>query len=228
MKTQPFFFIISFSLIFLLFIACNREESTDVNQDKIHASYELFYNPNVDKTYAKATFKFSNNFGTHLQLTSPSKVTFNGDELTFKNVLAYYQKEYVGLVSSGTFVWTDANGTSYTNAISIKSINYPLVLDTIQRNAAYEMFWLGDSLISFEKVVLIADGLLDEELQVFTQDNINTKSIILAKNKLEQISQGQGTLLLDRYFETLLTQKTSAGGRILGRYGPISRTVYFD
>lgn len=216
-------------LLTLMFLnACIREESNDVNQDKIHTAYELFYNANEDKTYARAIFKFSNALGTQLQLTSPSEVTFNGDVLTFKNTLAYYEKEYVGMVTTGTFVWTDVNGLAFTNTISIKDINYPAVLDTIPRNAAYEMFWQGDSLSANERVVLTANGVLEGDAQIFSQDNINAKSIILAKNKLELMGQGQGTLWMDRYYEPVLTEKTSAGGLISGRYRPVNKTVYLD
>jgi len=213
-------------LLLMLLSACARENSIDVNQDKIYASYELFYDANQDKTFARATFKFSNALGTNLELTSPSEVRFNGDLLTFKTGLAYYEKEYAHLVSSGTFIWKDANSAAFQNSISYKNINYPAVLDTIHRNAAYELFWQGDSLTANESVVLTVNGVLEGDLQVFTQDNINSKSIILAQNQLQILGQGNGTLWMDRYYTPAITQKTSAGGSISGRYRPINKTVY--
>ncbi len=221
--------ILSVSLFLVLLIgSCAREESIDVNQDKIHAAYELFYNANEDKTYARATFKFSNALGTNLQLTSPSEVRFNGDILTFKSALAYYEKEYAGLIDSGTFKWTDTNGDVYENTITFKDINYPANLDTINRNAAYELFWVGDSLTANEKVVLTANGVLEGDAQIFYQDNLNAKSIIMALNQLQLMGQGQGTLWMDRLYEPALVQKTSAGGTITGHYRPINKSVYLN
>ncbi len=228
MKTiQNYLFAVLLFLVFL-FNSCVREESIDVNQDKIHTAYELFYNANEDKTYARATFKFSNALGTNLQLTSPSEVRFNGDVLTFKNALAYYEKEYAGLVDTGTFKWTDTDGQIYENTITFKNINYPANLDTIARDAAYELFWVGDSLSANEKVILTVNGVLEGDAQIFTQSNLNAKSIILALNQLQQLGQGQGTLWMDRLFEPVLVQKTSAGGTIMGHYRPINKTVYLN
>ncbi|HNQ44280.1 MAG TPA: hypothetical protein PKI59_07610, partial [Candidatus Cloacimonadota bacterium] len=53
-----------------------------------------------------------------------------------------------------TFKWKDTNGAEFENTITFKDINYPANLDTIARNAAYELFWVGDSLGANEKVIL--------------------------------------------------------------------------
>jgi len=208
--------------------SCAREESIDVNQDKIHTAYELYYNANEDKTYARATFKFSNALGTNLKLTAPSEVSFNGAVLTFKEGLAYYEKEYAGKIDTGTFKWKDANGVEFNNTITFKSIDYPANLDTIARNAAYEMFWQGDSLTANEKVILTVNGVLEGDAQIFTQDNVNAKSIILALNQLQLLGQGNGSLWMDRIYQPVLTEKTSAGGSIMGHYRPINKSVYLN
>jgi len=225
-KITPFLSLLFIGL--MLFNSCIREESSDVNQDKIHTAYEMFYNANQDKTYARAIFKFSNVLGTQLQLTAPSQITFNGDVLTFQNTLAYYEKEYAGYIASGTFVWSDVNGISYTNTVHNKVIDYPANLDTIPRNAAYEMFWVGDSLSANERVVLTINGILEGDVQVFSQNNLHAKSIILALNQLQTLGQGQGSMWFDRYYEPGLTEKTSAGGSITARYRPINKTVFLD
>src|SRR5262245_21459177 len=81
---------------FMSLSSCKKEDSDDVNQDKIYAEYELFYDKNTDKTYASAVFKFSNALGTNLQLTSPSEVKFNSDVIPWDPVFSYYRKEYAG------------------------------------------------------------------------------------------------------------------------------------
>lgn len=207
-----------------LFTACKSEPSSDVNQDKIYTEYTLYYDGNADKTYARASFKFSNVAGTLLQLDAPSEVTFNSDVLTFNSTLAYYEKEYAGLKSSGTFVWTDLNGTSYTNAISMKSITFPAVVDSINRDSSFELSWVGDSLSTDESVTLtMVDA--SASVQIFYQNDINSQSIILAANQLGYLLDGNATMNFDRYYKPDLTQQNTAGGSITGRYRPPQKTA---
>jgi len=218
--------IFLFSLYWVSNTSCNRENSIDVNQDKIYTTYILIYDANEDKTYARAVFQFSNAVGTQLQLTAPSEIYFNNDILTFKNALAYYEKEYAGKISSGTFKWKNTNGTEYTNSVSITPIGFPANLDTIHRNAAYEMFWVGDSLSANHSVSLTVNGVLENDAQYFTQNNVNSKSIILSLNQLQALGQGAGTLWMQRVYNPALVQKTSAGGAIYGKYTAVTKHSY--
>jgi hypothetical protein len=207
-----------------LFTACKSEPSSDVNQDKIYTEYNLYYDGNADKTYASASFKFSNITGTLLELDDPSTVTFNGDILTFNTGLAYYQKEYAGLISSGTFVWTDLNGLSFTNTISMKPIDFPAVVDSIDRDSSFELPWVGDSITTDENVTLtMADA--SASVQIFYQNDINSQSIILAKNQLQLLLAGNSTMNFDRKYQPALTEKNTAGGSITGRYRPVKKTA---
>ena len=217
------------ALAILTFASCVRESSEDVNQDKIFTEYELFYNANQDKTYARATFRFSNALGTNLELANPSKVTFNGDMLTFNNALAYYEKEYAGFKQNGTFVWEDLDGNVFTNTIEIHEIAYPAGgIDTIPRDAAFELTWVGNALADKEIVGVTVNGENEFDAQIFATNDIGSQSIILAKNQLEKVGQGPGTVWMDRSYLPGLTQQTSAGGKILGRYRPENLPVYFN
>jgi hypothetical protein len=207
-------------------ISCEREDSDKVDQDTIFAEYELFYNANTDITYARAIFHFSNIFGTRLDLSSPSKVTFNGDELLWKSGLAYYEKEYAGFVTTGTFVWTDTDGNSFTNDITVNQIDYPTTgFDTLPKSTSYELFWVGDSLAALESVVVTINGLLEGDVQIFTQASPNAESIILALNQLSQLGTGTGTAWMDRSYKPIPAQTTSAGAIITGRYRPINKSI---
>lgn len=218
--------------LFALFAAlmlntgCERENSDTVAQDKIHASYELFYDANVDKTYARATFKFSNALGTNLQLVDPAEVSFEGDRLVWKEALAYYEKEYAGLVSTGEFMYVDLDGSTFINSVTINNIDYPANLDTIARDAAYELFWVGDPLAADEDVRVTVNGVLEGDLQSFINADDGATSIILGKNKLEQLGQGQGTVWMDRRNSPPIQQATSAGGITTGRYRAPNATPY--
>jgi hypothetical protein len=226
-NVSVFFLLIILTGLLTHLTSCKSEPSSDVNQDKIYTEYELFYDANQDKTYARAWFKFSNITGTLLELASPSKVTFNGDVLTFNSTLAYYEKEYAGKISSGTFVWTNTDGVSKTNSISMTTIDYPTTgLDTIHQDSSYELHWVGDSLSANQHVILTVTAQINEStLQIFSQDDINSKSIILAKNQLQLLPVGGIHLYMDRSYTPSLTQLTTAGGTIKGRYRPVNKLI---
>lgn len=208
--------------------SCEREPSDAVDQDKIFTEYELYYNANEDKTYARATFKFSNALGTKLELVDPDAILFDGDVLTWKPALAFYEKEIAGLQSNGTFTWTDNDGNTFTNSIEIISIAYPDNLDTIGRDAAYDLLLNGEPLSENQSFTLTANGENEGDAQVFFTDDIGATNIILEKNLLEQIGAGPGTLFLDRRNTPALSEQTSAGGILTGRYRPENAEVIFQ
>ena len=106
-------FYILFSAFLLVFVSCQRESSEDVNQDKIYTEYSLVYDANTDITYARALFKFSNITGTQLELEAPAEVKFDNDILAFNQTLAYYEKQYVGVKTGGTFTYKDLDNNTY-------------------------------------------------------------------------------------------------------------------
>jgi hypothetical protein len=224
MKTLRYLLFPAFAL---LLAACQSENSDDVNQDKIWAEYELFYNSNTDITYAKATFKFSNALGTNLQLTAPSTVTFNGQTLVYKSVLAYYEKEFAGLVTSGTFVWTDLNGNTFTNSIdTVRTIAFEPGFTSVTRGSSNNFSWEGPALISGEAAILSITNVGVLNTQIFTQTGAGSTSMVLEANKLNNLSPGnQATAILDRTHSQTPAQITSAGGNLKTTYRALNKTI---
>lgn len=224
---------ISFYLFTILFasaalISCESEDSSSVDQDRIFTGYELFYNQNTDKTYARAQFRFGNAVGTTLELAEGSNVVFEGEELGWKPLLAYYELELAGFVNTGTFAFTDTEGTTYQNAIQINEIDYPSNLTTIDRSSAFELAWTGNALAADETVVLTANGENEGDARIFTTNTDGATSIILGQNLLSQIGVGLGTLWMDRTFEPDIQDAPSAGGYTKGRYRPTNASVTFE
>ncbi|MEL6864819.1 MAG: hypothetical protein AAFP19_10380 [Bacteroidota bacterium] len=219
--------------LFILFcalvpISCVRESSDSVDQDKIYVEHELFYNANEDKTYARATFRFSNITGTKLELADPSTISFNGDALSWQGVLAYYENDYAGFVDSGTFSWTDTEGNSFSNTISINPIAYPSLPDTLRRDGAFDLIWDGAPLGARENVTVTVNGKNEGDLQIFFTDQTNANNIILDKDKLEQLGQGEGTIFMDRRLLPEVGEATSAGAILTGRYRPENAVIIVE
>lgn len=218
-----FFFLGAF-----LFTACRSEESENVNQDRIYTYYELYYNANQDKTYARAKFTFGDAVGTPLQLTEPAEVTIDGEPMTFKPLFSYYEKEFAGYKATGAFLYTDLDGITFENSVAdVPEIAFTAELDTISRDSAFELFWVGDPLMANEFVGVFVDGENQGDAQLAGTENLGAQSVILPKNDLQQVGAGPGTIYMERNLEVDVTQGTSVGGRVKGRYRADNAAVYF-
>jgi hypothetical protein len=215
------------TVLLMLFSSCQKADSKDVSQDKIYGEYELFYDKNTDKTYASAVFKFNSNTGNQLQLTAPSEIKFNNDVIPYDPIFAYYRKEYSGQINIGTFNFKDTEGKVYSNQVVLsKVINNPII-DTIKRIGSYAYNWVGDSVSANETVGLTIGNLLNTaNFQVFLQNTVNSKNIILPLNQLNQMPVGLSYCQLDRQIESNAVNVTSAGGKIRGKYRGLNRNLY--
>jgi len=219
-------FYILFSAFLLIFVSCQRESSEDVNQDKIYTEYSLVYDANTDITYARALFKFSNITGTQLELKAPAEVKFDNDILAFNQTLAYYEKQYVGVKTGGTFTYKDLDNNTFTNTITgVKSIGFPTGLDSIHKSSSYQMVWVGDSLITGEGVTVTINGINEGDAQIFYTNSVNANSITFPLNKLQLLGTGSGTMFMQRDITKTLQQATSAGGYIKGVYKPANLPI---
>lgn len=223
-------FLCSFSILAasLLFFSCKKEDSSDVNQQKIYAEYELFYDANAGKTYASAVFKFSNALGTNLQLTSPSEVKFGSDVIPYDPVFAYYRKEYAGMVNSGTFTFKDQGGTTYTNSVTLPAAITAPTIDTINRAlGAYTFTWAGDSITPNTWVNLTINNTANAlNYQYFLQNTANAKNIVLGLSQLNQLPIGAAFTQLERVYQTNAPSVTSAGGLVRSKYKPLNKNLY--
>lgn len=206
---------------------CVTEPSDSVDQDKIYVTYELYYDKNADKTYARATFQFSNALGTKLQLASPSEIRFNNDLLAYNSVIAYYERDYAGLVSTGTFKWTDSKGKVYTNTVSgIKAVALPAQMPTVKKGNSTELFWVGDALETDENMAVSMNSAAAGDLQIFTRNSVGSASIILDANKIQNLPTGQNiTTIIRRYKDIAVAQKTSAGAKMFTHYQGANVTI---
>jgi hypothetical protein len=219
--------ILLFFLLTLLISSCKRELSSDVNQDRIFTQYELFYDANEDITYARAWFRFGNETGTLLELASPSKVTFEGDKLSFNGVLAYYEKKYTGFKSSGKFHWEDTDGKSFDNMATIHPISFGVVPDSVARNIAFSIPWTGDPLGDKELVGVWINGENEGDAQATVTIENGAANIIMPANQMEKIGAGPGKIYIQRRFFPDLTEETGAGGWLHGVYRPKFESVVF-
>ena len=211
---------ILFLAIVLLFITgCESEDSENVEQDRIYALYELFYNENENLTLARTTFYFGNPTGTKLELSGGASITFDGEALSYNPTLAYYELAITGPVSSGTFVYTDLDGNTFTNPVAITAVDFPAgQATTLDKSEPYEIAWEGSALVAGESVTVSLVPNAVSETKLFLQVNIGATSIVLTPGRLADIESTVGQLVMDRFTSSEPAQATSAGGEVVGHY----------
>ena len=214
-------------LLLLSTTACQRESSGDVNQDRIFTQYELFYNADEDITYARAWFRFGNATGTLLQLASPSQVSFAGDVIPFNGVLAYYEKKYAGLKTSGAFHWEDTEGHVFDNSIALKAIAFGAIPDSIARTGAFSIPWTGDPLGANEIAGVWINGENEGDAQAAVTIETGATAVIVGADKIGKVGAGPGKIYLERRYTPALQDATGAGGSISGVYRAKTKSVVF-
>lgn len=217
---------ILFGLSLLGLFGCNVEDSGDVNQDKIHTRYELFYNENDDKTVAVARFRFGSATGTLLELNDNASVTFNGNPLSYNAWYLGHTMEFAGWVDSGTFVYNDLDQLTFTNTvIPYDSIGFPDGFDTIVRTQANTLSWDGNALSANEHVGLFVGSWAWGDDALYIQSADNATNIVMGTNQLSNVPVGPSTLFMDRWTEVPVAEGTSEGGVVIGKYRAENRVV---
>ena len=213
----------------LLSYSCAKEDSNDVNQDKIWTQYELFYNQNEDKTHAIARFRFGGATGTLLELTDSTgaSVTFNGAVMPYAPLWGAHHLEFAGNVTTGTFVYTNTASTTYTNSIptGAQTFSFSAGFDTIQKSQAQTLAWVGNALAANESVSVFVGSWTWGEDALFYTDADGATQVIMAVNQMSNLAEGQATVYMDRALTGTLSQGTSEGGLIQYKYRPTNATV---
>jgi len=184
----------------ILLLSCAKEESENVNQDSIYTIYKLDYDTGTDKTTAHATFRFGGATGTLLDLNEPAISTFNGNELFYNSITGVHEKEYAGLITSGTFVYKDLDDNTFTNTVTMDTISFPSV-DTISSGTAFTFQWEGNPIGANETAILTIDGTQAENFEVFSILTVGATEIVLSADKLQNLGIGNASCTLKRRHE---------------------------
>lgn len=220
------FYQIIFAIGLLALIGCNVEDSGDVNQDKIWTHYELFYNSNDDKTVAVARFRFGSNTGTLLRLNENASVSFNGNELQYNAWYLGHTQEFAGWVDSGTFVYNDLDGLTFTNTVMpYDSVEFPTGFDTIYKSQANTLAWNGTPLAENEHVGLFVGSWTWGDDALYVESSDSATSIIMGTSQLSNVPVGPSILYMDRWTDVPVAEGTSEGGQVVGKYRAENRVA---
>ena len=208
-----------FAAVVTILYSCEEEDSVNVAQDRIASYYEVAYNANTDVTRVLASFRFGENaLGTPLELTEPANVLFNDQVLPYNRFALGHAVDLAGEVETGTFIYTNNEGTEYRNSIpSYDTIAFPVDFDTLSKSSASTLTWEGEPLGPDELVsVFLFDT--DTEDALFITSTEGATSVILPRDQIERLTLGQNTFRMERRKEISTVDGTPAGGNFIVKY----------
>ena len=103
--------------------SCDTVESNKIAQSTIYQDYEIF--ATKDSTSVTATFRVGGSGGTTIDLDAPSRIEYNGKELTENLRTMFGGTNYSfsgGFQSSNQFSYTNGDGRTMANGISFDPI----------------------------------------------------------------------------------------------------------
>lgn len=95
-----------------------------VKTEAIHQIYAVTWNAAKDRTDAYARFRVGGSSGTNLELTDRASVVWNRQPLAAMSFLGKcYGLTSPGFTAEHTFVFTDADGRTFTNPVRLERID---------------------------------------------------------------------------------------------------------
>lgn len=206
-------------MVILFFTSCQREESINIDQNRIYTEYSYTYDAEQGQSVMNATFKLDNNGGKRIELSFPARVSFDGENMSYRNAFGDYQLKRSGSMTNGMFVYTDLNENSYENGISaIRAIELPFGLNTISRNGNFFLPWDGDALQPGETITVTINPQGEGSTRSFTTSSAGATHIILDEYRLKQIEPGFAKIQIIRERESTVNSSPLSGGRIELKY----------
>lgn len=213
---------LSFALVasMALFTACNREDSSSVDQSKIYLIQNLEYDGATGITTAKAQFRFSNAFGTLLQLSSPATITCEGEPMDLLNALVLYNKTYTGVKDSVSLVYTDVDANVFTNKLKmISPVDLPTGMTTISKASAYDVIFQGAPVATGESVTVYIKENNGTDWQAFIQASVGATKVTLGTNQLQNLNTGAASIKIERLKLGEPASNPGKGGLTTIKYG---------
>ena len=203
----------------VIFSSCKREDSANIDQQRIYANYEYIFDADSYQSIAEVTFRMDNNSGTKIELTSPSSVRFNGETLSWRNSSGSYRISNSSNVIGGVFTYSDLGKQTYDNpTATLTYIELPNGLNGMSRNSSFFLPWIGSPLQNGETITVTIGGGQQTTTRSWTINTLGATYILLDQYKLNDLIAGTAQIQIERQVVTGLHQSTLAGGKISSTY----------
>ena len=161
-------------------------------------------------------------------MTGDAGVTINGEKLDGDEQL------FRGLVYSRrisddvdyTFVFTDADGGTYTNSLKLEPIDLDRLPQEISGRESVQISWAGAPVGKFETVRIYAsddENILGMEIGSTSANGAN--SVKTNPNDVKQLLNGGGSIYIVRSIDKPLDEEGDEGGELRGDYTSESYSI---
>jgi hypothetical protein len=242
MKRLLFLLLLSFCCTAMRCASGNKLESGNVNQQEIYQSYSVRRSP--DGLEIKATFRLKDRYGDTLALTSPSRVTYNDNEMTRRDYFmngANYVVDEKTYSTTSRFSFTDTLGKTYSNSISLEPLEFanpaslslgkaaqavlPVTRINKEENVNVTLLIKDSQGRDFYSEVRGGRGLVGFRSSVYFDEA--RKAIVVEPDFLQGLGEGPATISLVARKEQEAGQATGRGGELAIEYAanPVNAKV---
>jgi len=183
------------------------------------------YNAETNETTCLAHFYKKKENGRTLKLGSNSSVSVNG--VTMEHSSLAYKASFNGQLDTAIFVFTDENGTTYTNmATSVSSIANASVYYFYKSNAVNDWYFDGIPIQENEEVVVTLVNNTDlRSSSTSKNDNEGAAYVQIRSTDTENLNLGLATARTKRTRIIETGNFAAAGGIIYSSYHSYSSNV---
>lgn len=225
-------------LLLILCVCClalrcasnNKLESGNVNQQEIYQAYTI--RRSQESLEIKATFRLKDSYGDTLALTPPSRVTYNDNVMMRRDYFmngANYVVDEKTFSTTNRFSFTDTQGKTYTNSISLEPLEFAN-LSSVSLNKAAQttlpvtrinkeddvkvtLFVKDSKNTDFYSEVRDGRGVVGFRSSVYFDEA--KKAVIIEPDFLKEVAEGAATV-------SLITRKGKNAEQVTGRGGDLS------
>jgi hypothetical protein len=211
-------------LSILIFSACAKEPSSEVEQDRIYTSYSLSYDDTNHSLEATVFFNFGGATGTYLSLDSSSSIGFDGIPMTLTTSVlnqAFYDTTLTTLLPSQiwglhTFSYENNQGAVYTNQISLPMLPTIQLPAQASETVAFNVNWqitdtLGGDGLTLS--ILKSDGTASASADnVAVAPNGSSGTLTMYPSTLQAVPPGQYFVQVCRVHDSVPTEAPAIGG----------------
>jgi len=227
LKDNESIFMKYLALLFpILLISC-KKDSDSINQDEIFQSYVMSYDELSGYTTFTANFTYKKDDGKRLKLTGGSIVTVNGE--TMSRTGTTYIKRFSGYLESGTFVFTDSEGKSYTNTLYYEDYIQNDVSFSLDNSSSYYWYFVGPNLSQGETItVTIKSNETDGGTASGSTTLDGASYVNISSTQMNLLPSGSATASTERSTTRYSGNWAKVGGKMKSQYSstPANVSIY--
>ena len=215
---------ILFLAISAAFIVSCKKDSSKVDQDKIVQTYKIVYDAETNKTTFYAQFNQEKENGKDLELTGSSSITINGEAMERSG--SVYSKTFNGLMNTGTFVFTDTEGKTYTNTINGEQSVSNDSGSYIDKSSSNSWYFGGGAVASGEQIIVALVNTSDSgKSSTSKTSTVGAYYVNITVSDMSNLITGDATATTKRYSESTSGEWTSVGGKKESTYSSTKSIV---